>query len=201
MSWLSNTVQGVRNPADSASRYLSQIPSQSSQYTQPFFEAGRRALPSLQQQYSSLLNNPGNKINDIGSQFQQSPGFNFALQQALQGANHGAAAGGMAGSPQHEQQNMELATNLGNQDYNNWLRNALGLYHSGLEGEEHLAGMGEQAGMNLSDMIAQTLAQQGNLAFQDQRQKNQNKNDLIGSAFKGIGSLAAFNPYHMFGNI
>ena len=34
----------------------------------------------------------------------------------------------MAGSPQHEQENMQLATNLGNQEYNGWLTKALGLY-------------------------------------------------------------------------
>jgi hypothetical protein len=201
MSWLSNFLSGGGNPADAAMPYLNQIPEQTEKFQQPWFQAGQNALPILQNQYDALLNSPGKKMNAIGEDFQQSPGFQFAMQQALQGGNHAAAAGGMAGSPQHEQQNMQLATNLGNQEYNNWLQNALGLYGAGLSGEQGLSMQGQQAGQNMADTRAQTLAQQANLQFQGQRQQNQNKNDLWGSIAKGIGSVAAFNPWGAFGNI
>jgi hypothetical protein len=99
----------------------------------------------------------------------------------------------MAGSPQHEQQNMQLATNLANQDYGNWMQNALGLYGSGLSGQQGMAGMGQQAGQSMADMIAQTLAQKGNLAFQGQSQRNQNRSDIWGNIFKGAGNaMSAF---------
>ena len=193
MSWLSNFFKGGSNPADAAMPYLNQIPGQTQPYQQPWFEAGRSAIPKLQGQYDSLTNDPGSKMNDIGKSFQQSPGFQFALQQALQGGNHAAAAGGMAGSPQHEQQNMQLATDLGNQDYHNWMNNALGLYGADLQGQQGLSQQGQQSGQSIADMIAQTLAQQGNLAFQGSRQQNQNKNDLWGNIFKGAGAaLGAF---------
>ena len=193
MSFLSDFFKGGKNPADSAMPYLNQIPGQTQPYMQPWFDAGRNALPRLQGQYDSLLGDPGAKMNQIGQSFKESPGFKFAMQQALQGANHAAAAGGMAGSPQHEQQSMQLATDLGNQEYNNWLQNALGLYGAGLSGEQGLSQQGQQSGQSIADMIAQTLAQQGNLAFQGQRQQNQNRNDLWGNIFKGAGSvLGAF---------
>jgi len=89
--------KGYKNPADSANKYIDQIPGQTSQYFQPYINAGQNALPQLQGQYNDLLNNPGGKLNQMGGQFQQSPGFQFALQQALQGSGHAAAAGGMAG--------------------------------------------------------------------------------------------------------
>lgn len=201
MSWLSNLFSGGKNPADAAMPYLNQIPGQTQKYQQPYFDAGKDMLPGLQDQYGKLMNDPGGRMNDIGKSFQESPGFKFAMQQAMQGGNHAAAAGGMAGSPQHEQQNMQMATDLGNQDYNNWMDKALGMYGQGLNGGQTMANQGQQAGQSMSDMIAQTLAQQGNLAFQGQRQKNQNQNDLFGGAFKAAGSLAAFNPWGMFGNI
>ena len=191
-----NFLSGGKNPADKAMPYISQIPGKTQEYYQPWFEAGKSQIPGLQEQYKQLLENPGQKMNTIGESFHESPGFKFALQQALQGSNHAAAAGGMEGSPQHEQQNMQLATDLGNQEYNNWMRNAMGLYGQGLQGSQGMSQTGQQAGSNMADTIANTLAQQGNLEFHDQRQQNQNRNDLYGNLFKGAGmALGAFNPF------
>ena len=189
MSWLNDFFNGGKNPADSAMPYLNQIPGQASPYLDPYFQAGKGALNPLQEQYKSLLGDPGGFMNKIGSSYQQSPGFKSAMEQALTAGNHAAAAGGMAGTPQSQYQQMQMATGLANQDYNNWMQNALGLYGQGLTGEQGMAGMGQQAGQSLADMISQTLAQQGNLAFQGSRQQNQNKNDLWGNIFKGAGSL------------
>ena len=200
MSWFSNMFGG-KNPADSAMPYLNQIPGKTQQYQQPWMQAGQNQLPGLQDQYRQLMNDPGGRMNKIGESFKESPGFKFAMQQALQGGNHAAAAGGMAGSPQHEQQNMQMATDLGNQEYNNWMKNALGQYDMGLQGSQGMANQGQQAGQSMADMIAQTLAQQANLSFNGQQQQNQNKSDMWGNVFNGAGSLAAFNPWGMFGNI
>ena len=190
-----------RNPANAAMPFLNQIPGATSPYLSPYFEAGTRALPTAEYQYNNLIGNPGGKLNEIGQQFHESPGFQFALQRALQGSGHEAGLGGMFGSPQHEEENMKLATNLANQDYYNWLSPAVGLYEKGVSGEHELATGGQRAGTSIADMISQTLAQQGNLAFQGQRQKNQNTNDLISTLLKGGGAaLSAFMPFSGFGS-
>lgn len=200
MSWFSNMFGG-KNPADSAMPYINQIPGQTHQYFDPYIQAGKNQLPGLSDQYSQLMNDPGGRMNKIGESFHESPGFKFAMQQALQGGNHAAAAGGMAGSPQHEQQNMQLATDLGNQEYNNWMQNAMGMYGEGLHGSQGMANQGQQAGQSMADMIAQTLAQQGNLAFNGQQQQNQNRHDMWGNAFKiggaALGGLAG-GPWGAF---
>jgi hypothetical protein len=189
------------NPANAAMPYIQQIPGQTQQYNQPFFEAGTQSIPHLQEQYGQLLNNPGGKLNDIGQSFQQSPGFQFALQQALQGNNHQQAAAGMAGSPQNEHGNMELATNLGNQEYYRWLDHATNLYGQGLTGEQGMAANGQQAGNNIAQLVAQALAQQGNIAFNGQQQQNQNNRDLFGNIAKiGGAALSAFTPFSGFGS-
>jgi hypothetical protein len=187
------------NPANAAMPYLNQIPGQTMPYLQPWFNAGMGALPGLQDQYGQLTNDPSKRLNEIGQGYKESPGLQFAIQKALGAQGRAAAAGGMAGSPQHQEYNTELATNYANQDYNNYMQNALGLYKSGLGGQQGLAQMGQQSGQSMADMIAQMLAQQGNLAFQGQAQNNQNRNDLLGFLGKGAGALSAFTPWGQAG--
>lgn len=193
---------GKRNPSDAAMGYLNQIPGQAGQYLSPYVNAGQGALPVLQDQYAGLLGSPGNRLNEIGQSYQQSPGFKFALDQALGASGRAASAGGMAGSPQHEQTNMGVATGLANQDYNNWMQNALGLYGKGLAGEQGMAQMGQQGAQNMSDLIAQQLAQQAQLAFSGQASKNQSNpwGNILGgvlSLLPGGGLLGGLG--HLFG--
>jgi hypothetical protein len=180
-----------KSPSGEANKYLNQIPGKTGQYYQPFFEAGKGQLPGLEEQYGQLMGNPGGKLNEIGSEFQQSPGFKFALEQALGAANRSAAAGGMAGSPANMQQDMQLATQLGNQDYYNWLNGATGLYGQGLQGSQGLAGMGMQAGGAQANMIAQMLAQQAQNAQQEQQQKNESKGNSWMDILAGGAKLAS----------
>jgi len=198
---LFDTLSGGKNPAPGALQYTQNIPGMTLPFLSPYYNAGLGALPQLQEQFSGLMGNPGGKLNEIGSGYQQSPGFKFALDQALGSAGRAAAAGGMAGSPAHEQQAMELATQLGNQDYNNYMKNALGLYGMGLGGEQGLYGGGMQTGNNIADMIANTLQQSGNLAFRGQQERNSGTNSLMSGLGRGIGALAAFTPFNSINSL
>ncbi len=193
MSFFSSLFGKGTNPADAGMPFLNQISGQANQYLGPYFQAGKGAIPTLQNQYSKLLEDPGALMNNIGGSYQQSPGLQFAIQQALQGAGHAAAAGGMAGSPQHEQQNMQLTNDIASQDYNNWMNHALGLYGSGLSGEQGLYSGGLQAGNSMADLIAQQLAQEANMAFRGEQEKNAGKNSLLGGLGRlGGAALGAF---------
>lgn len=167
------------NPAKAANKYIGQIPNMAGQYLNPYIAFGNNALPGLQEQYGQLLGNPGEKLNQMGMNYQQSPGFKFALDQALTAGNQSASAGGMAGSPAAQAANMQTATDMASKDYNNWMQNALGLYGAGLSGQQGMAGMGLNASTNMANMIAQTLAQQGNLAYGDKSAKNQFMNNAL----------------------
>jgi hypothetical protein len=184
-----------QNPSDSAMPYYNKIPGQISKYFDPYMNAGNRQLPGLENQYGSLMNDPGGKLNQIGQGYHQSPGFQFALQQALQGSNHAAAAGGMAGSPQHEQQNMGVATGLANQDYNSWMQNALGLYGGGLQGSQSLYDTGAKAGMTEGEDMASVLAQQAKAAYEGQNTQNQHEGGEWGSFLGGAGQIAALAAF------
>lgn len=179
------------NPSKSAMPYMDEASSQLKQYLSPYSDAGQQALPGLQSQYGHLMNDPGGRVNEIGSSFHQSPGFQFALQQALQGSDHAAAAGGMAGSPQHEQQNMALATNLGNQDYYNYLGNALGAYNTGLQGSQSIYNTGAQTGTAMGEDLASILASKAQLAYQGKNADNEHSGGMWGSLLGGAGTLAS----------
>lgn len=159
------------DPSKKAMGFFNKIPGQLKENFNPWIQMAM-----------GMAQNPAERLNQIGQGYQQSPGFKFALQQALQGSGHAAAAGGMAGSPQHEQQNMELATNLANQDYNQWMQNALGLQGLGM-------GIGSQGGMRLGEDLASVLAQQGKLGFEGQQAKNEREGGIWGSLAGGAASL------------
>lgn len=178
---------GNKNPADKANPYLDRIPGEAGKYYDPYIGAGKGALDVLPGQYSGLLNDPGGKMNDIGASYKQSPGFQFALEQALGAGNRSAAAGGMAGSPMNQQMNMQTATDMASQDYNDWMKMALGLYGEGLGGEQGLAQLGQQSAQSKSDLIAQALAQQA--AYQYQGQAAKNASNPWGNIGAGIGML------------
>jgi len=180
---------GHKDPAREANKYISQIPGQTKQYYQPYFEAGQGQLQDLGNQYHEGMTNPGGKFNQIGESLHESPGFKFAMQQALQGANNGSAAGGMFGSPQGTQQNMQLATDLANQDYYNYMKGATDIYGNAMTGGQNIANMGQQAGQSQADQIAQTLAQQGNLAYGGTANRNRQRGSAIGDIASGIFSF------------
>ncbi len=184
-----------QNPSNSANNYLSQIPGAMSPYYQPYINAGQSALGNLQGVYGNITNNPGGFLNQIGSNFQQSPGFNFALQQALKAANQRSNAGGMAGSPMNVQEDMQMATNLGNQDYYNWLDHATGLFNSGLQGQQGLATQGFNAANEMGQSMGNYLMQQANLNYQGQNSQNMHDQGMWGSLLGGLGDLGALAAF------
>jgi hypothetical protein len=171
---------GTSDPSKGAMKYLDKIPGMAQNAYNPYIQAGNRQLPGLEEQYGQLMNDPGGRMNQIGAGYQQSPGFQFALQQALQGSGNAQAAGGMAGSPQHEQQNMGIATNLANQDYNQYLQNALGMYGEGLQGSQGLYNTGYNASNSMADMLANAYGSQANLKYAGGANQNTAKSGLWG---------------------
>jgi hypothetical protein len=158
-------------------------------YYDPYIQGGQHAGQQLQGQYDQLLNDPGGKYNQIGQSFHESPGFKFALQQALQGSGNRSAAGGMTGSPQHTQQDMTLANDIANQDYYNYMGGATHMYDQGLQGSQGMYNTGFNASNAQANNVSQALAQQGNLAYQGQAEKNKSRSDAFGNIIGGLGSM------------
>lgn len=180
---------GGKDPSKDAMKYLNQVPGTVKPYYDPFIQAGQRQLPGLEEQYAGLISNPGQMLNQIGSGYQQSPGYEFALQQALQGAQHSAAAGGMAGSPMAQQQSMQLANDIASQDYQRYLQNALGLYGTGLSGSQGLYNMGYGASDTLAQLLAGNLGSQASLGYAGGANKNMMNLGTLGALTGGASSF------------
>jgi hypothetical protein len=172
------------SPEKSANKYLNQVSPMAKQYYNPYIQAGLSALPQLQSNYSQLTSNPSGMFSNLGQGYQQSPGYQWQLGQAQQGANQAAAAGGMSGSPQAQQYGAQVSSDIANQDFYNYISQALGLYQTGLGGLSGLNQMGFQGSSNLVDLLSNLLGSQSELAYQ---QKREDIADLS-SVFGAIGS-------------
>lgn len=137
------------NPTAGAQQYTDRIPQMISQQLSPF----------------SFNQNP----SQLQDAYQASPGYGFARDEALSAAQRAASAGGMAGSPQHMQQNMQIASGLASQDYNNWANRAY-------DAAKTQAGYG-----------AQSLAQKGAFSQYNAQHQNQMINALLQMLMGGAG--------------
>lgn len=202
-----------KNPASSAQNYLNQIPGTVTPYYQPFIDAGSQAMGQLQPQYSMLLQNgqplqnsyqkmaqnPVSVLQHIGSQYQMTPGAQFQEQQGEQAIANAQASGGMSGTPQDQYMAGQYATDFTNENFNDYMKMALGigrqglegennLYHTGLHGDQQLNNLGFRASNQLAETLAQTLMAQAGLAYSGAANKNSHLGGLIGAAMKPFTS-------------
>jgi len=177
------------NAAKGAEGPLNQIPGQITPYYQPYVDAGKNALPGYQDIMQKLLSNPQDFINQLGQGYQKSPGYDWRLNQGENAINNANAAGGMLGSPQHQQQAGELATNLASQDYDKYMERILQGLGLGAQGTAGLVSQGAQSSSALADALASVLAQKSGLRYAGQANQNKENGGLINSIFGGIGSF------------
>lgn len=185
---------GGSDEKDETDKILAQIPAEMRQYLQPYIDAGMVSLPNLRSisdQYAKLYENPNDIISRIGSGYTQSPGYQWQLNQGENAINNAAAAGGMIGTGQHQQQAGQLATNLANQDYQNYLDKALGVFNTGLAGrtgiESGIFNTGADASGTLATSIANALMGQAGLNYKRSANNNQLNSDLMSSIISVLG--------------
>lgn len=177
------------NPSEAAMGYSSQVPGTVTPYYQPYIDTGLRSQGTLENQFNQLVNNPGAKYNEMGAGFEQSPGYEWQYNNAMNASNNANAAGGMLGSPAHQQQSATLAQGLASQDWWNYMDNLMGLYGQGLSGLSGLNQMGYNASDSLAGLLAQNLMNQAGLAATSAQQQNSSMGGLIGGATQAIGSF------------
>lgn len=169
---------GNDDPTEKSRKILEQIPEKLRPYFQKYFETGQNQLPQLSDLYGGLLKDPGGTLNRIGAGYKQSPGFKWTLDQGEQAINNASAAGGMAGTNAHGQNAGQLAENLANQDYQDYLSKALGLFGTGASGSMDLAKMGQTAGSEYGLSLGANQQSLANLDYEQGAQGNQNNNQL-----------------------
>jgi hypothetical protein len=181
---------GGKNPMDAANQYLNQIPGVAHQGYDPYVNAGLDASGKTKSKYEDLMNDPTGFINKLMEGYKPSEGYQFQKEQLTKELGNTAAAGGIAGTPQDQMNQGEGIQKLLSGDMQQFLKNVLGVFDTGLEGEEGIAGRGYDASGKLTDALGSALNQQGGLAFQDAQQKNKNKNDMWSMFGKALGAGA-----------
>lgn len=177
------------DPMAEANKYLDQIPGMGRQYFDPFIGRGNRAGDILEKQFGSLIDDPTELINRIMGGYETSKGYQTQKDILSRELGATAAAGGVAGTPYHQQQQGEMIEGLLSQDMQNFLKNALGLYQTGLSGEQDLYGKGLQASGSLADLIGGTLSSQAGMAYQGAQDKNARRNALTSSLMGLAGQI------------
>ncbi len=132
---------------------LSHIPDVNQQYLAPYANTGLRLNPALQGGYAGLALNPGAEQSRLGSGYQQSPGYQWDLNQQLGAANSAQAAGGMVGSPQNQQFDEKTAHGFADQDYDQYYKHNQSLFNTGVSGLQGL----ETQGYNASNQLTHNL--------------------------------------------
>ena len=179
---------GNSNPMDAANPYLNQIPGVAHQGYDPYVNAGLDASGKTKSQYESLISDPTAFINKLLEGYKPSEGYQFQKDQLTKELGNTAAAGGIAGTPQDQLQQGQVIQQLLSGDMQQFLKNVLGVYGTGLQGEEGIASRGLDASKQLTDILGGSLNQQGGLAFQNQQQKNKNRNDIWSMFGKALGA-------------
>jgi len=187
-------VKKTFNPADpskDAMGYLDQIPDVLKQYLMPYIQMGAKNTRGLNTEYGNLVNNPGQVLNQIGSGYKQSPGYQHMLQEGTTAAGNAAAAGGMVGSPQHQEQSANIAENIANKDYGDYLTNSLNLFNTGLSGKSHLGDQGFDADKELSSSLAKILGGKAQLGYEGAASQNQAFGSNMDNMIKLLTTLFA----------
>jgi hypothetical protein len=188
MSWLSNLFGGGDSPMDAANQYLNQIPGVAHQGYDPYVNAGMDASSRTKGQYESLLSDPTAFINKLMEGYKPSEGYQFQKEQLNKELSNTAAAGGIAGTPLDQMNQGQAVQKLLSGDMQQFLKNVLGEYHTGLAGEEGIASRGVDASGRLTDLLGNNLASQSGLAYKNQVDKNQRKSDLWSMFGKALGA-------------
>lgn len=167
--------------ANNATQVQLQMFDQTQANEQPFLAAGTNALTQLQNGVgigpggggpgTGSLNTPyGTPYNP---QFQESPGYQFQLQQGTDAALNAASAHGGALGGNSLKALTSYGTGLANQDYYNYLNNYNTQYwnqynaYTGQQNQQFnqlqtLAGSGQNAAANLGSLSSQTAGAVGN---------------------------------------
>jgi hypothetical protein len=180
---------GGGNPADAASPYLQQIPGYVHQYMDPYIKGGLKDYGTLQQQFGQLVSDPHAMYNKLAAGYQQSPGYQYQVDQATQAANRAAAAGGQLGSGAEQTALAQRVSGIANQDFGDYMNRMQGLYGQGLQGLSGLNQMGFQASGMAMDDLTRALMNQANLAYAGQANQNQRAGGIGGAIGSLIGDL------------
>jgi hypothetical protein len=174
---------------EKAGKTLGEIPSQIKPYYDDYINRGKNIGGDYEDMSREMMMHPDDFINRMGQGYQKSPGYDWNLKQGEAAIGNANAAGGMAGTPQHEQQNAEMATGLASQDYQKYMDRIMQGFGMGQQGASDIYGTGAKMSGSLADNIAQVLSGQAGMQYADQQSKNARTGKILDFGAKLAGGM------------
>jgi hypothetical protein len=160
----------------------------------PYTEMGLRLMPTLEEQYNTLMTDPAAMQTMLGSGYTQSPGYQYNLDQQMNAMNQSLAAGGMLGTPTAQSQMMGVASGEASQDYWKYYGANADLFNTGLEGTQGLFDTGYNATNQLAGGLSNVYGSQANLAYANMASKDQMFSSALGGAMGLAGKMMKPGP-------
>jgi hypothetical protein len=160
-------------------------------YYQRYIDAGGRALPQLEGQYGRLLD-PSAFLKSIGAGYQQSPGYQFNVNEATRASNQAAAAGGMLGTPAQQQALAQRISDISSKDYGDYMQRAMGAYGMGLQGLGGLNQMGYDASTGLAGNLGNARLSEYQSELYRKMMEDQEDDGFFGGLGKAFGAIGGF---------
>jgi len=167
--------------------YLNQASNVIQQYMSPYSKRGLPAGDILQTQFGQMSQDPSALMESIMKGYEPSKFYQMMQDKMGQAASNTAAAGGMRGSPQESNEQQEITQGLLSKDMQQYLSNILGIKNAGLSGEEGLYDTGYKAASGMSGDLSNILGTKAQLEFENEREKNERNQGILGSLI-GLGS-------------
>lgn len=155
---------------------------------QPYLNAGSGAIGDYQR-WLQNQQNPGQFVNNLMGQYQQSPYTSYLQQQAQNAGINAGSANGLAGSSALMQQMQQNAGNIAQQGIDSWLQNVLGINAQYGQGQQNLMQGGQNAANSLANMYSQMGQQMGEQTYNKEASKNNDFWNTLGGLGGIIGSF------------
>lgn len=151
------------------------------------------------QEYTQMAQNPMGFVENIMRNYEPSTGYRYKEGRMRQAMRNSAASGGFAGTELDRNEQADAIRGMLGEDMQQFIQNILGVQGSGLSGRERgmergllgreralarqgdsqeaIAARGYDASRAFADLLSGNASERGSLAFQGQRQRNQDSND------------------------
>lgn len=175
-------------PYDAAMQQYQQMIGKAEGAQKPYLQAGKGAIGDYQN-WLGGQKDPSGFINNLMSNYQQSPYNSYLQQQAQNAALNGASASGMMGSTPLMQQMQQNSANISQQGMNDWLQSVLGINTQYGQGQNNLMQGGQNAANALTNMYGQMGQSMGDAAYGQKAGQQNNLWNTIGGAIGSVGSF------------
>lgn len=204
--------KALKNARDNSLATLENYYQQGQEQLAPWHEYGQQSLEDLgrgTQEYAEMVRDP--------SKYQQSPGYQWQLEQGLEGLNRGAAMAGKLDSGQNQKDLMAYGQGLALQDYQNSINRYQSLLNVFAQGanlgygaDQTSASMAQQMGANTSNVYQAYGNNAANLYWQMGQARGQQKqagaaqqgallNTGLGAVGMGLGAYFGGAPGALLG--